>query len=429
MSTGSPAADLPAAAGHEGRGYAGWRVVATLAVTETVCWGVLFYTFGVVLLPMQAGLDAGPGAVSGAFSVGLLVMGVAAVPVGRWVDRHGGRAVMTTGSLLGALAVLAWSQVRDVTQLYAVFVLVGLAAAMVLYEPAFAVVVQWFDRRRSSALLLVTVAAGFASTIFVPLAAYLEGRWGWRAALLVLAVVVAATAVPHALVLRPGPWRDDGVHTRTGLGATARALVRDRHFAWLSLGIALNYLALGVAGVHLYPFLVESGHPSSTAALAVGALGVLSVAGRVLLTGLVARWPMALVAAAMFLAQGAGVGVLLVAPGSGVAVVVFVLLFGLGFGVGTLARPALVAEAYGVRAFATVSALLGLAVTAAKVLGPAAVGVVRGLTGGYLLPWAGVGACCLVAAVALVAAQRAPVTPTAAAPGRRGTPAARRRGP
>lgn len=152
----------------EGRGYAGWRVVGTLAVTETVCWGVLFYTFTVVLLPMQADLAAGPGVVSGAFSLGLLVMGVGAIPVGRWVDRHGGRAVMTLGSLLGGVAVLAWSRVQDVAQLYAVFALLGLAAAMVLYEPAFAVVVQWFDRRRMTALLLVTVAAGFASTIFVP---------------------------------------------------------------------------------------------------------------------------------------------------------------------------------------------------------------------------------------------------------------------
>lgn len=295
---------------------------------------------------------------------------------------------------------------QDVAQLYAVFALLGFAAAMVLYEPAFAVVVQWFDRRRATALLLVTVAAGFASTIFVPLAAHLEGRWGWRTALVVLAAAVAATAVPHALMLRPSPWCDSGARARGATLSAARVLVRDRHFAWLSLGIALNYLALGVAGVHLYPFLVESGHGSSTAALAVGALGVLSVAGRVLLTGLVVRRSMARVAAAMFLAQGVGVGALLVAPASGAAVLVFLALFGLGFGVGTLARPALVAEVYGVRAFATVSALLGLAVTAAKVLGPAAAGIGRGLTGGYLLPWTGVGLCSVLAAAALVAAQR-----------------------
>lgn len=176
---------------------------------------------------------------------------------------------------------------------------------------------------------------------------------------------------------------------------------------WVTSGIALNYLALAVAAVHLYPFLVEAGHPPARAAVATGALGVLSVAGRVLVTVLVVRRPMALVAAGTFVGQAVGVGVLVADPGGTVPVVVFVLLFGLGFGVGTLARPALVAEAHGVATFATVSALMGIAVTLAKVLGPAAAGVGRGASGGYLLPWVGVGLCCLLAAVALVAAQRA----------------------
>ncbi|MGJ0223801.1 hypothetical protein ACQUZK_10400, partial [Streptococcus pyogenes] len=76
----------------------------------------------------------------GALSVSLAVGGLAAPVVGRWVDRHGARALMAVGSLLAGLSVLAWSQVRSVPQLYAAFVGVGLAGAMVLYEPAFAVV-------------------------------------------------------------------------------------------------------------------------------------------------------------------------------------------------------------------------------------------------------------------------------------------------
>jgi len=78
--------------------------VATLAVTQTVLWGTLYYAFAVFLVPMTADLDATRAEVSGACSIGLLVSGLAAPLVGRIVDRRGGRAVMTAGAAAGVPA-------------------------------------------------------------------------------------------------------------------------------------------------------------------------------------------------------------------------------------------------------------------------------------------------------------------------------------
>ncbi|MGH3333740.1 MAG: hypothetical protein ACRDPJ_20790, partial [Nocardioidaceae bacterium] len=137
------------------------------------------------------------------------------------------------------------------------------------------------------------------------------------------------------------------------------------------------------------------------------ALGLLSVSGRLVVTGLVSRLPMARVTALVFALQGLGTVVLLAAPFSAVGAVVFVVLFGLGFGVGTIARPALLAEGYGIANYATLSALLGLALTAAKVTAPVAAGASRTVTGSYTLVLVGLVAACLVSAVALLAAERA----------------------
>jgi MFS family permease len=91
------------------RPYYGWVIAAALAVTETVSWGIVYYSFSVFLLPMEAELGATRAELSFAFSLALLVSGVAAIPVGRWVDRHGARGLMTTGSLLASGLVWAWS--------------------------------------------------------------------------------------------------------------------------------------------------------------------------------------------------------------------------------------------------------------------------------------------------------------------------------
>ncbi|SDX75424.1 hypothetical protein SAMN05661080_01066 [Modestobacter sp. DSM 44400] len=117
-----------------------------LSVTETFAYGVLFYSFAVFLVPMREALDASTAQLSAALSLAMGVTGVAAVGVGRWLDRHGPRWLMTGGSLLGGASVVAWSQARDLTHLYLAFVGVGLAGAAVLYEPAFALINTWFRR-------------------------------------------------------------------------------------------------------------------------------------------------------------------------------------------------------------------------------------------------------------------------------------------
>jgi MFS family permease len=56
---------------------------------------------------MAADLDASTTVVTGALAVSTLAGAVMAVPVGRWLDRHGGRALMTAGSLAASALLVA----------------------------------------------------------------------------------------------------------------------------------------------------------------------------------------------------------------------------------------------------------------------------------------------------------------------------------
>jgi predicted MFS family arabinose efflux permease len=331
---------------------------------------------------------------------------------------------MTAGSVAAVGTVLAWSQVHTVAGLYLVFAGLGLVSAAVLYEPAFAVVVRWFHAQRAQALLGITLVAGFASTIFLPTTQALEQAVGWRDALVILAVVLAAgTVVPHALVLRRDPadlgLEPDGTvgsargadpapgpaEKRPTLRETARWAFAETRFRLLTLAYGAHTLAIIVVSVHLVPYLREQGHSAVFAATAAGALGILSVTGRVAVTGAVRRWHTATVTAAAFAVQAVAIGVLLVLGEDVVGALVFVALFGLGFGVGTITRPALLAEAYGTHDYATLSALLGVALTAAKTAGPVAAGLVRTSSGSYTLVLVAVAGLSLLAAGAVHASR------------------------
>jgi MFS family permease len=324
---------------------------------------------------------------------------------------------------VGAASVVVWSQAQDLVQLYLAFAGIGLASAAVLYEPAYAVINTWFRRDRPRALLTLTVVAGFASTIFLPTSQALIDGVGWRPALLVLAGVVAACAVPHALVLRRSPADlglvPDGRPDDDAPSSTASALPevdlspyrgaggawRRPPVRWLTLAAALQMVANAAVAVFLVAYLLEVGAPAGLAAVAAGGLGALSVTGRVVLTVLAARVGIGQVTAAMVVGQALGVAMLFLLP-QPAATVVFVLLFGIGFGVLNISRPVLLGEYVPGPVFAAVSGQQALAVQFGRVLAPITAGAL--ITGfGYGVAFTAIAACTLAAAVLLVASGRA----------------------
>lgn len=113
------------------RDYPGWRMVWALAVTETISYGVLYYSFAAFLLPMQQSLGYSQATLTGAFSLSVLVTGAGAIPAGAWLDCCGARGLMTAGSLLAAGCVLLWADAGGVLALYLAFAGIGLAGAAV----------------------------------------------------------------------------------------------------------------------------------------------------------------------------------------------------------------------------------------------------------------------------------------------------------
>ncbi len=401
--------------------YYGWVVAGTLAATETVSWRVLYYAFAVFLVPMQAELGWSTAALTGAYSLALLVSGLAAPIVGRWLDRHGPRALMTAGSIAGSALVLAWSRAQDLAAFYLIWAGVGLAMAATLYEPAFATLTRWFVRDRGRAVLLLTVVAGFASTIFLPLAGWLVAALGWREALLVLAALLAVLTIPpHALLLRRRPedlgLRPDGaapaapddppVAHHVADGVPLAAALRDPAFWWLTGAFFAGTLTSVAVGVSLIPYLVARGDDPRFAAAATGLIGAAQVLARVALTLVGTRLPQVPLTAFVFALQAVALVVLLVGDGPA-GVLLAVLLLGAGRGAVTLLRPALVAERYGPAHFGAISGTLASFLMGAQALAPIGAGVAATRLGRYEPVLWGLVAAAALSACAMLAAGRA----------------------
>ena len=391
-----------------------------LAVTQTVSWGVLYYAFSVLLVPMQRDLGWSRSVLVGGFTVAVIVSGVLAPVVGHRLDTGSPRRVMGWGSVVSTVMVVAWSRVDSPAAYFLVWVGIGATMAMVLYEPAFTVLAKRYAPHHRRAITAVTLVAGLASFIFQPLTSALVTAHGWRPTLLVLAAGLGAATIPLHAALVPA---DHQLRGRRRARASRRRQERpaelgDGRFWRITMAFAGSVATSSAAAVLLVAYLVDHGWTLGRAAVASGTLGAMQLPGRVLFAPLTARLPRAPLAGALLAAPGVGVLALL-ASGGTVGVWAAIVVLGVGQGTATLLRATLFVDLYGTERIGVLNGIGATLVIVARALAPLAASVVIAWTGGYRLAFllfAGVAAGSAVAVYRALAGRRT-VSPS---PGRGG---------
>jgi MFS family permease len=360
------------------------RVLAVLCVTEITSWGVLYYAFPVLAPAMVADTGWSPATVTAAFSLGLIVSALVGIPAGRWLDRFGPRRLMTAGSVIAVPAVIGIATAPTVPWFFAAWALAGVAMAGTLYAPAFAALTRWWGPRRVTALTVLTLLAGLASTIFAPLTAALVAQLGWRQTYLVLAAVLAVVTVPAHLFGLRGRWPPPDPDEQRGKPDHApTAVTRSRPFLLLVAAVALGAFAAFTVVVNQVPLLIERGLSTTAAAWALGLGGLGQVLGRLGYgtltrhTGVRARSVLVLGASA------AATGLLGLLPGPAVALVGVAMLAGAARGVFTLLEATAVSDRWGSAHYGRLNGLLLAPAMVATALAPWAGAALSEVLGGY----------------------------------------------
>lgn len=383
---------------RESKLYYGWIVVGALALAITGGYGILNYAFTVFIKPMSAELGWTIGQLTGAYSLSGLVSVLFAPILGRLLDRHGSRVIMSVGTIAAALLLLAWSSVTQLPMFYVIVFLLTGVSITVLYPPAFWTVSNWFSRKRRSALTLLTFTGGFAAIIFTPLTQALVTSYGWRATLVIYAGFLLAINLPLlALLLRRRPadlglsvdgstWPDGSIveiiEANASTDVTLAAAVRHDGFWWLTTAFTLNSIVMTFMIIHFVPFLIERDYSAAFAATMYGLIGVASLPGRLIFTPLGDKVPAGWISVFIFLAQTASFLVLAAGRGDG-AVIAFLVLFAAGYGAISPTNAALIADLFGVRYFGTISGTISMVSDASTAVVLALLAILRDRWGSY----------------------------------------------
>ena len=337
-------------------------VVVVLSVTQITSWGVLYYAFAALQSSITADTGWSSVSVAGAFSVGQFVSAGVGIWVGRHIDAYGPRLVMTAGSLVAIPGVLAVAAAPNLVVFYVGWALVGVAMAGMLYPPAFAALTHWGGARRVGALTTLTLVGGLASTVFAPLASWLDDGLGWRGAYLTLLVGLVLITLPlHWWGLRR-PWtRRVDASDKSAVAAAyadARGVSHSRPFVLLTIAMALTSLAVFAVVVNLVPMLVEQGMSRNLAAVALGLGGVGQVAGRLGYAAFAARTNERTRAVVVVLGVAVTTAALAVSPAIPALLIALGMLVGLARGIYTLIQATAITDRWGPSAYGTLNGLL-----------------------------------------------------------------------
>lgn len=182
----------------------GWVIVAAGAVITCLAMGAMF-ALPVYLQPIAEETGWTRAGISGAMTVGFIVMGVAGFLWGTLTDRIGARPVVLVAAVLLGLGLFIASRANDLLVFqFAYGGLVG-ASGGAFFAPLIATTLGWFDKHRSLAVSLVSLGGGIAPMTITPLATVLIANYGWRNAMMMTAIAAAALIIPAAFLIRRAP--------------------------------------------------------------------------------------------------------------------------------------------------------------------------------------------------------------------------------
>lgn len=347
------------------------KAIWAIGCGQLVIWGVMYFAFGVLLVPLEQSLGTSRAIIAGAFSLGLLVSAGTAPAIGRLADQGQGPAVIQIGGLIASLLLVIWAMLPSLASTYIVWALLGVCMSAILYEPVFAIVGRAISdpAGRMRAIATVTVMGGLASSAFLPGTAALVSAFGWRVAAATLGIIVAlSTLIVGRIAFRDLDFSAETIRHAILDGSKPGSTTTLPEINRMMLVFGISSIVNSAIASNLVAALIDGGFAPAIAASVAGLFGIMQLPGRLLMTSpIFAPSPVGLVVFSFALQV---IGLIALMLHSATALVMGVIVFAAGAGLTTLARPSWVLQRYRAEQAGFANGLIARAQQIARAFGP-----------------------------------------------------------
>jgi MFS family permease len=394
--------------------FFGWWVVAAAFVTSGLTVGVPYYNIPFFYDYFQRAYGWSRAEITLGFPLAALLT-IWLGPL--LIHRFSPRKLIIAGSTLTAISLAGFARMGpDLWVYYALWVIFTAGYMFSGPIPHQLIVSHWFRRNRGKAMAVVYVGNGLMGSVGSLLVKPLTERFGFRAALVILGVIVLACWPIALLVLRDKP-ADVGQYPDGDSSPPAEAAVSSHSFAdllrsysfWLLLiGSFCAIGAVGAINFHMKFVFLDEGFekgPAADSAWRTASVLILwsSVAGRLLVGSLADRFSKKWVMAATFALVASSIpSLLLVRPHHETLLYLFAVVFGFGLGADYMLIPLMAAEQFGINSLSRAMAIILPVNTIGQTWLPYFVSILRDHLGSYFGAMGVVLVIALAGAVAIV---------------------------
>jgi MFS family permease len=183
----------------------GWVVTGVTFVTLLVTAAAMG-TPGVMIVPLEHEFGWTDAQISSALALRILLFGLFGPFAAALMNRFGVRRVIVCALALIAGGMLASLLMTKVWQLVALWgVVVGIGTGLTAMVLAATVATRWFNHRRGLVMGILAASSATGQLLFLPLIAEFTTRFGWRAALVLVAVALGVTGLIVLALMRDRP--------------------------------------------------------------------------------------------------------------------------------------------------------------------------------------------------------------------------------
>jgi len=371
--------------------FYGYIIEASSFFIMSLAWGAN-RSFGVFIGPLLHEFGWSRTSISGAFTLSMIVLGIASLVAGKLIDSIGPKKVLIACALFLGSGYLLMSRITHIWEFYLYCgILTGIGMSG-MFSPLLSLVARWFVKRRSLMTGILAAGPALGITVIPFLLSLLITTLGWRLSYIVLGVTILIVIIPTALLLRRDPeemnLRPYGDEHRAGSpslqldGFTLGTAVRTPQFWMLEFIAFCALFAINVYVVHIVIHAIDLGFSSTAAAMLLSLAAGISIAGRIIVGAVADRIGNRLSLILCLTMGGVSYILILWATGMGVLCMAAILFGMAGWATMPVIAP-LSASLFGLRAHGTILAYVMIGSTIGGAVGPVLIGYVYDITGSY----------------------------------------------
>lgn len=352
-----------------------------LSIAETLTWAGLFYIFPASILRWTEHFGWNISEISLGLTFALVASGIGGIVSGRLIDRGFAKILMPSSIILGSILMLLIPSINHIWQFYLIWFLIGFCLSGCLYQSCFSYITRLYKEHAKKPIVMVTLFAGFASTICFPVSSKLSNLYGLTSSTYIISTVLCLIVAPlmwYSIYPTKSITNENGSKEIDSIKNSMFMILSNPIFWGLLMTFGAFHANQGMIVSQIFPLLKSQDLTSNQILIFASLIGPMQVTSRLiffLIESITKKnLPISFICSICLTMLALSSFILFLNDASLILILFFIMFQGGPYGMVSILQPLLTAQLIGRINFGVLSSMIGVGVLLGSASGPGIAG-------------------------------------------------------